>query len=161
MASEHEIRKSPDAGLAPAGIHQSPPPADQPPQAEVRHPERWEHDLNPQHMAGQNVGRASVEQELNLPSAFDVKPVHRRLRDLNDEELKQIPILPAGARLQQGATYIDLRDQRCEEFTALGGMVADSGHFYVPKDQVPYPLWNRLTGNEKPEGRSHPDRPSR
>ena len=66
-----------------------------------------------------------------------------------------------GTRLQQGATYLDLRNPHCEEFTALGGMVADSGHTYVPKDQVPYPLWNRLTGDEKPEGRSHPDRPSR
>lgn len=119
-------------------------------QRERKHPDEWQGDLNPNHMAGQNISDASIDQEQGLQSAYDVKQVHRSLSHLPDDDLKRVPILPQGARLQQGATYIDLRTDSHEEFTAMGDMVAESGHWYVPKDQVPYPLWNRLIGEEKP-----------
>ncbi|HET7132775.1 MAG TPA: hypothetical protein VFJ95_11030, partial [Gammaproteobacteria bacterium] len=35
-----------------------------------------------------------------------------------DDELKQIPVIPEGQPLQQGAVYVDLRDGRHKEFTA-------------------------------------------
>jgi len=60
-----------------------------------------------------------------------------------------VPLLAAGERLQQGATYIDLTQERPEEFTARGDMAALPGNAYVPKDRVPYEIWNRLIGEEK------------
>lgn len=115
---------------------------EQKPQMEQKHPEPWRRDLSPNHMAGQNIG-----PEPDMPrTAHDVKDAHRALRDFTDDELKQIPLLEAGTRLQQNATYLDL-DQG--EFTATGVMYAHAGQKLVPKDAVHYETWNRLIGEEK------------
>jgi len=121
------------------------------PQTERKHPEEWEGDLNPNRMAGQNIGRESAARERALRTAYDVKEVHGRLReDFTDDELKQIPIIPEGQRLQQGSIYIDLNGQRRREFTATGDMSAGASNRYTPKTEVPYSLWNRLLGVENP-----------
>jgi hypothetical protein len=73
------------------------------------------------------------------------------LEGITDDGLKQIPVLPDGARLEQGATYIDLRDPHRREFTATGDMVAERDHWYVAKDSVDYELWNRLIGISNPQ----------
>jgi len=124
------------------------------PQLERKHPPEWERDLNPEYMAGQNLGVPASEGEKNVRTAHDRKEVHVLLDRFRDDELKQIPIVPEGRRLRQGATYIDLGDTRPREFTALGGMEAGPGNYFVPKDEVPYILWNRLIGEEKP-GQEH------
>jgi hypothetical protein len=108
-------------------------------------------DLHPDHMAGQNVGGREGDREVGVRSAFDFKAVHRTLGDIPDDELKQVPVLREGERLQQGATYLDLFQPRRGEFRAMGDMVAGPGNAYVPKDQVAYPTWNRLRGVENPE----------
>ncbi|HEX2092439.1 MAG TPA: hypothetical protein VHG28_08555 [Longimicrobiaceae bacterium] len=117
------------------------------PQTEQRHPDLWQQDLNPHHMAGQNVG----DRETSLRTAYDVKPLHRGMSDLPDDELKGIPVLAEGERLQQGATYLDLNHPERGEFTAMGDMAAGPDNAYVPKDRVPYPTWNRLRGIDDPE----------
>lgn len=99
---------------------------------------------------GQNIGPGLTEREVPLPTAYDVKRIHRALDDFRDDDLKQIPILPVGSRLQQGATYLDLAADRPEEFKTTGGLTAEPGHYYVPKDRVPYEIWNRLIGEPKP-----------
>src|SRR5438876_1005504 len=58
---------------------------------------------------------------------------------------------PLRARLEQGATYIDLASDAPREFTATGDMVANRDHCYVLKSAVDYTLWNRLIGVENPE----------
>ena len=116
-----------------------------------QHPEAWREDLNPDVMAGQNIGLAGPHPETDARTAYDVKAAHRRLHDLTDAELKQIPILPRGSRLEQGATYLDLRDPEPREFTATGDMEAGPGNWYVPKSAVDHQLWNRLIGVEHPE----------
>lgn len=121
------------------------------PQNEQKHPEEWESDLNPNRMAGQNIGPQSADRERGLQTAYDLRSVHRSLQQFEDDDLKRVPIVPAGARLQQGATYIDLNDPKREEFTALGDMQADQDSCYVPKSEVPYPVWNRLIGVENPK----------
>ena len=73
----------------------------------------------------------------------------QHLEDFSDDELKQIPILKPGTRLQQGATYINLNDPEREEFTGVGDMTVDSNSLIVPKDRVDYLIWNRLIGAEK------------
>jgi hypothetical protein len=109
---------------------------------------RWERDLDPDRLAGQNVGPVDGEREVPLRTAYDVKVAHRALDDFADDELRQVPILETGSRLQQGATYVDLVDASREPFRATGDMVAHESNMYVPKDRVPYALWNRIIGEE-------------
>jgi hypothetical protein len=116
-----------------------------------QHPEGWRSELNPDRMAGQNIGLENPHPEQDSRTAYDLKDAHRMLEGITDDGLKQIPVLPEGARLEQGGTYIDLRDPGRREFKATGDMVASREHWYVPKDAVDYQLWNRLIGIENPE----------
>jgi len=123
---------------------------------QIPHPDHWARDLNPDFMAGQNMSQAGPHREFDAPSAFDVKEVHRHLAGFTDDELKGIPILPEGTRLEQGAVYVDLGQDDPQEFKALGNMVAGPGQYLVPKSEVDYRLWNRLIGVTDPnrlEGR--------
>jgi hypothetical protein len=117
-----------------------------PVQTERKHPEEIERDLNPNRLAGQNIGLPD-----DLPNAYDQKELHRTIPEFSDDELKQIRVLPAGGRLKQGATYLDLLDRDRGEFVATGDMEADADHRFVAKNDVPYTLWNRLRGIEDPE----------
>jgi hypothetical protein len=119
-------------------------------QAKHKHPPDWEADLNPNHLAGQNIGQQSDAQVEAEWTAFHLRKRGMDLSGVNDEELKQVPILCEGERLQQGATYVDLKHEPFEEFTARGDMTAGTGNAYVPKDRVPYEIWNRLIGEPKP-----------
>lgn len=110
-----------------------------------QHPERWRADLNPDAMAGQNLGTATGATPPGARTAYDHKRAHRRLSNLVDDDLKQIPIVPEGTRLEQGATYVDLNNLHNGELTARGDMVAGPGTLYVAKDSVDYVLWNVLT----------------
>jgi hypothetical protein len=122
-------------------------------QAGEQNVDQYDRDLDPDGMAGRNVageGPDPVRSSEGTRTAFDVKSVHRRLNDLTDDELKTIPIVPDGTRLQQGATYVDLLGDR-REITATGEMSATKGTAYAPKDSVDYQLWNRLIGVTNPE----------
>src|SRR5687768_7471598 len=100
---------------------------------------------------GYNAGLAGEHPEKGtVRTAFDVKDVHDALRGFTDDELKQIPILPEGARLEEGATYLDLTDPVPTEITAHGVMRAEGSHRYVPKTEVDHELWNRLRGIDDP-----------
>lgn len=121
-------------------------------------PDQWQQDLNPDPMAGQNVGMESFASEKESPTAYDIKALHKHLKDFTDDELKHIIVLPQGTRLKQGATYIDLMNPEWQEFTAMGDMEATADHCYVPKTEISYPLWNRLTGIENPERLDEPTR---
>jgi hypothetical protein len=120
------------------------------PQAEQKHPDEHQRDLNPHHLEGQNIGQPSDGTAQFEGTALSLRKQGRQGVQLDDEELKQVPVLAAGERLQQGATYIDLADRRVHEFKATGDMTAQTGHAYVPKDRVPYTIWNRLIGEPKP-----------
>jgi hypothetical protein len=97
-------------------------------------------------MAGQNISGAAEAHERMTRTGHDVKPVHRALKEFSDDELKQIPILDAGTRLRQGATYLDLERG---EFTATGEMSVGLDQNVVPKEGVHYDTWNKLIGEEK------------
>jgi hypothetical protein len=66
------------------------------PQVETlqQHPEPYQHDLNPNARAGQNLGIGEAQPAKQGRTAYDVKPVHKRLRQFSDDELKQLRILP-------------------------------------------------------------------
>jgi hypothetical protein len=119
-------------------------------QEKVKHPPAWEQDLNPNHLSGQNIGQASDARIETEWTAFHLRKRGLDLGGVNDEELKQVPLVAEGERLQQGATYVDLRHQPPEEFTARGDMAAGPDNAFVPKDQVPYEIWNRLVGKVHP-----------
>jgi len=117
------------------------------------HPDEYQIDLNPHGGAGQNVGLVGDHPAKadGVQTAYDIKDLHNRLEGFSDDELQTIPVLPAGSRLEQGATYIDLRSKNCQEFTATGGAEAGPQNWYVPKKEVDYQLWNRLIGVQNPE----------
>ena len=123
------------------------------PQAQTlhKHPDPYQHDLNPHAMAGQNIGSGETQPAKTAPTAYDLKPVHRRVQEFSDAELKQLRILPEGTRLEQGATYLDLANLELGEFTATGEMSAGPHNWIVAKKEVPYELWNQLIGVEMPE----------
>ncbi|HEY9763346.1 MAG TPA: hypothetical protein V6D07_12525 [Trichocoleus sp.] len=114
-----------------------------------RKDDEFQQDLNPDPRAGNNVSVVDEPERFDR-SAEDIKELHERLSDYTVEELRQITILPAGTRLKQGATYINLLDPLREEFTGMANQSADEGDYIVPKSQMPYDLWNRLTGVENP-----------
>jgi hypothetical protein len=122
-----------------------------------QHPEEWRADLNPEGMAGVNHGQMGARSEQDAPTAADIDELHQRLEGFTSDELQQIPVLAAGTRLKQGATYIDLRDNQPEEFTATAEMSAGTDNWYVPKSEVGYQLWNRLIGVQQPERRGEGD----
>jgi hypothetical protein len=107
--------------------------------------DEWEQDLHPNPTAGQNHGLETAEAEKAAPTAHDLKELHEHLEEFSNSELKQIIVLTGGTRLQQGATYVDLMDSNREPFTAMGNMEVEAGHYYVPKSEVGYRIWNRLT----------------
>ena len=116
-----------------------------------KHPPEYQRDLNPNAAAGINYGFVGPHPERHNPrTAFDVKEVHRLLRDFTDDQLRQIPVLPFGSRLEQDATYIDLADPQRKKFKATSGMSVAPNRFVVPKREVDYQLWNRLRGITDP-----------
>jgi hypothetical protein len=116
-----------------------------------KHPDLYQHDLNPDAVAGQNIGLGETQPAKTGRTAYDLKEAHVRLQHLSADDLKQIRILPEGSRLEQGATYLDLQHEGLGEFTATGAMQAGPGTWYVAKKTVPPQLWNRLRGVEEPE----------
>jgi hypothetical protein len=104
----------------------------------------YEDDLNPNYEQGENQGR-----EDDTISAYDLKELHRQL-DLEDDELKLIPVLAEGTQLKQGAVYLDLHHPENGEFKPTGDMLAGPGQWIVPKKQVDHELWNRLLGIRDP-----------
>ena len=113
--------------------------------------ESFNRDLNPNTTAGQNHGIETQQAAKDAPTAFDMKDLHERLNKFTSEEMRRIQVLPAGTRLEQGATYLDLNDLDGGEFKARGDMEAGPEALYVPKSEVDYQLWNRLIGVEEPE----------
>ena len=116
-----------------------------------QHPEEYRGDLNPNAGAGQNNAAATSEVSAADRTAFDDKELHGRLPGLTNDELKQIVLVPAGDRLEQGATYFDIAQPARGVFTATGAMLAEEYQRLVPKAAVDYVLWNRLTGVTNPD----------
>src|SRR5436305_1112305 len=126
-------------------------------------------DLRPDNLAGEDHGRG-LALEFGL-SAYDVKELHDTLADLTDDELKEIPIVPIGSRLEQGAKYIDLLHLEQGEFVATAGMVPEEknlvwtlGHVAVhttASSEESAALALTLARGLTPEGRSRYEVPWR
>ena len=88
--------------------------------------------------------RGALTDDPRTRHAWEVKELEAALTDFTSSELREIPLVPEGKKLEQGATYVDLRDPARQPFTAPGGAVAAEGSWIVPKAEVPYEYWNRL-----------------
>src|SRR4051812_45312449 len=102
---------------------------------ETKHPPEYQQDLNPQAGQGRNRGKASQPAKPDHPSARDIKDLRNQLDWLSDDELSRIPVVPEGTRLEQGATYIDLRQSCPREFTARADVEAGPDNWFVPKSR--------------------------
>jgi hypothetical protein len=117
-----------------------------------QHLDEFQADLNPNYEAGENHGPPSHATR----TAEEIKGLHEILHPLRDDELRRIPVLAAGSRLEQGATYLDLRFPQRGEFKAMGFMEAGLDDWYVPKSEVDHELWHRLLEMFQAD-RPHPD----
>lgn len=114
-------------------------------------PDNFSKDLHPEDRAGENHGPRDYQSTLNYSrTAYDIKSMYQILADLTDDELKSIVLVAQDSHLQQGAKYIDLAHLEKGEFVAEANMVAEAGHYYVPKKEVDYVLWNRLNQVDSP-----------
>ena len=77
--------------------------SDKTPRPGQQHPQEWRRDLNPDALAGQNTGATAGQAGRNLLTAYDLKDVHRALRDIPDDALKQIPVLPPASGWSRAA----------------------------------------------------------
>lgn len=109
------------------------------------------HDLNPAFLDGVNYGMLGPHSERDGRTLYDYKDIQRQLQGLSNAELKRIPVMPEGSRLEQGATYVDLYDQNARPFTATANIAAGPDNLFVPKSDTDYTLWNRLIGVTNPE----------
>jgi hypothetical protein len=115
------------------------------PQIQVKHPPEYQNDLNPGQVTSQNLGQYSVGGDLHARTAADFKELVRMFHDrFTMDELRQMPIVPAGTQLKQNAAYLDLAARESGAFMVRGPVVAREDRFLIPKHEVPYELWNRL-----------------
>ena len=79
------------------------------------------------------------------PAAQD-KELQQELAELDSDELARLTVLTPGTRLEQGGTYVDLKDLPAGPFKAMGSQEAGPENSYVAKRDTDYELWNRLVG---------------
>lgn len=115
----------------------------------------FEHDLHPNMLAGEDHSPPAPEQGRSGRTLAGVKAMYDKFPELSDADLGRIPVLPEGARLEQGATYLDAAEPIPAEFTnPSGDFTAGPHNLYVPKKDTDYLLWNKLLGI----GVSNPER---
>ena len=116
------------------------------PQEQDRNVEPFEPDLHPHNRAGES----DLPGPFPTRTAYDIKTLHDRLCEVPDDILKQIPILDAGTRLQEGAVYFDLRRPEAGAFKGMNNIVVGAAEWIVPKESVDYEMWNWLIGVDDP-----------
>jgi hypothetical protein len=77
-------------------------------------------------------------------SALDVRHDHRVLHEFGTEALRQMPLVPEGARLSRRAEYLDLHDPARADFRAIGDEIVRPGQRVVARSEVAPDVWRRL-----------------
>jgi len=112
----------------------------------------FDRDLRPHERQGENSGSNSEHHPDRLMRAYDDKALVDSMKEFNSDELKGILIVPTGGKLEQGAHYVDLNDPDRMEILASGEnpvtphLEAQENQKLVPKSQVDYEIWDKLTG---------------
>jgi len=108
--------------------------------------ESFAEDLAPE--TPESIRQAQVEQ---VEAAGDMKDVIDLLPEFNQGDLSHLEILETGTPLEQGATYLDLKDRQRGPFKAIGGQAVEASDRMVAKKTTDYDLWNRLTSDREAE----------
>lgn len=106
--------------------------------------ESFAEDLAPE--TPDSIRQAQME---SVPAGDD-KTVVDALPELDQGDLANLALLPAGTPLEQGAVYLDLNDRDRGDFKATGGQVVEPSDRIVAKKATDYELWNKLTHVERP-----------
>ncbi|HZO88075.1 MAG TPA: hypothetical protein VFB38_07010 [Chthonomonadaceae bacterium] len=94
------------------------------------------------------AGESDLPGPLTSRTAYDIKEMHAALPNLADDVLRRIPILEPGTRLQEGATYFNLRHPERGEFTGMNNMTVSDQDWIIAKEYIDFELWNQLTGEQ-------------
>ncbi len=86
----------------------------------------------------------SGESEARSRTAADVKAEHRILRDIPEDGLRSLPLVPAGAFLQRGEWYLDLHNPARGEFPGNGREHVRPGQRVIARSSASRELWRRL-----------------
>jgi hypothetical protein len=105
----------------------------------------FDRDLRPHEFAGNNSGQGDPQTQNR--NAYDLKDLHEKFPNLSSADLKSLSILPLGATLEQGASYIDLNRLEEGEFKARADFQITETNLLVAKNSVDYELWDRLRGH--------------
>ena len=84
------------------------------------------------------------EREVSSLTAADVKNEHRVLRDIPEEELRELPLVPVGDFLQRGEWYLDLHNPARGEFPGNGREHVRPGQRVIGRSAASRDLWRRL-----------------
>jgi len=98
----------------------------------------------------------TLEAESAEETAYNNKDIVQAYPELSNDELKRLTVLPEGTPLENGTTYFDLKHRGRGEFKAGSGKSAGQDNWYIAKNQVDYPLWNRIIGVDNPERLDQP-----
>ncbi|XYH94149.1 hypothetical protein ACMHYB_40810 [Sorangium sp. So ce1128] len=125
-------------------------------QANQKPPDELQRDLNPNHMAGQNIEGDPSTLDPSVELASDIDDPTRQLQGSTSDEPRESPGLPEGARPLQDAVYVDLAGS---ERRALSG--ARSGpprrgsrgrdSTWCTNPGAPHMDWNRLVRVNDPQ----------
>jgi hypothetical protein len=91
-------------------------------------------------------GNQHTDMGGSVLSSADEQEIHERMAELNAEELAHLPILAAGAEMENGEAYLDLDRLEAGPFAASGNQRAERGSRIVAKRDLDLPLWQKLTG---------------
>lgn len=119
-------------------------------QPKDRQPDSFDADLHPNSNAGINDAQLGANPEQDAQPATDVTALRAALPGFDEAELKRISVLRPGDTLEQGATYLDLRDMQRGEWTAERPADVGPDDLFIAKQVTDYQLWNRLRGVDDP-----------
>lgn len=102
--------------------------------------------ITPDPITPQNLEHYTVANDPYARTAADYKDLVRMFHDrYSFDELRQLPIVPVGMNLKEGAVYLDLAARDSGPFVAHARGAVREDQYLIPKAEVPYELWNRLT----------------
>ena len=84
------------------------------------------------------------EREAATLTAADVKSEHRVLRDIAEDELRELPLVPVGAFLERGEWYLDLHNPARGEFSGDGHSRVRPGRRVIARRAASEQMWDQL-----------------
>ncbi len=106
----------------------------------------FDNDLHPHNRSGQNDSPDRNEGRSAYLLKENESTMHPRLQMLPVQELKQIPVLDTGTRLQEGAAYLDLRNLDSGAFQGMNNREVGPDDLFTAKSHLDHEQFAYLTG---------------